>query len=196
MKEKILCLCGRLNRNLLSFQILNSIDFTLFSYSHHLTTVQIRTCPLIFIFSSIHGITAPQTVDRSICQKFVFIFPDYILELRLVSQPLKCFPGKLHIDTLIFTITCLITVRFKIIYSDDNLRQFIVCRFFFLYSTSSQHKTASQKNCHNTNSFSTGMGVILSIFSHIQFLFILIFISINKYIVKPVYYSIHDLSCP
>ena len=138
MKEKILCLCGRLNRNPLSFQILNSIDFTLFSYSHHLTTVQIRTYPLIFIFSSIHGITAPQTVDCSFCQKFVFIFPDYILELRLVSQPLICFLGKFHINTFIFTITHLITVRFKIIHSNDNLRQFVVCRFLFLYSTPSQ----------------------------------------------------------
>ena len=115
---------------------------------------------------------------------------------------------KSYINTFIFTITHLITVRFKIIHSNDNLRQFVVCRFLFLYSTPSQHKTASQKNCHNTNSFPIGMGIILSIFSHIHFLFILIFMSINNsrmqlhdiplscHIVKLSYYSIHDLSCP
>ena len=48
--------------------------------------------------------------------------------------------------------------------------QFTVRCFLFLYSTSSRYKAACQKKCCNTNSFSAGMGVILSIFSHIQFL--------------------------
>ena len=56
----------RLNCNPLPFQILKCPDFTLGSYNHHLTTVHIRSCPLIFVFSFIHGIAAPQTVYCSI----------------------------------------------------------------------------------------------------------------------------------
>ena len=180
MKKKILCLCSCLNCDSLPFQILNLLDFTLGSYGHHLTTVQVRTCPLIFIFSSIHGITAPQTVYCPVCQKFILVFPDNILKLRLITQPLKCFLGKFHIDTFVFAVTRLIAVRFKIIHSDDNLRQFTVRSFLFLSSTSSQHKTASQKKCSNANSFSPGTGVILSIFSHIQFLFYLFNVTPKK----------------
>ena len=170
MKKKILCLCSCLHCNPLSFQIRKCLDFALIFYNYHLAAVQVWTCPLIFVFSSIHGIAAPQTVYCSICQKFILIFPDYILKLWLISQPLKCFLSKFHINTFIFAITCLITVRFKIIHSNNNLRQFTISRFLFLYSTSSQHKTASQKKCSNTNSVSSGTGAILSILSHILFL--------------------------
>ena len=72
MKEEILCFCGCLNCNPLPFQILKRLDFAFGFYNHHLTAVQVWSCPLIFVFSSVLGLTAPQTVDGSICKGWRF----------------------------------------------------------------------------------------------------------------------------
>ena len=175
MEKKILRLCGRLDCDPLHAQILKRPDFTFIFYNHHLTTVQIWSRPLIFFFTSIHRVAAPQAVYCSIGQQFILVFPDNLLKSWLIAQPLKCFPGKLHIDTFIFAITCLIAVRFEIIHSNNNLRQSTVRSILFLSATSAQHKTAGQKKCGNTNSFSPGTEIIFLFSSHIQFLFLVYF---------------------
>ena len=78
---------------------------------------------------------------------------------------------------------------FQIVIIIFNLWQFAVCPFFFLYYTSSQYKTASQKKCRNVNSISMGMGAALSIFSHIQFLSILSLFSSLRFGVSPSHYA-------
>ena len=154
-QENAFRLAGRLNGNRLPFQVWQLINIAVFINCNNLITDHVRSRPLIFRRSSLHGKASPDTVNFAFFQQCLFHFPIYVPENRFVSHSAKCFYSKFHINSGGIAIFVQIIVRGITVTADNNLLQMFFSMFwlhlFMVSSTSTEqcrHETDCCHSCH------------------------------------------------
>lgn len=122
-------------------------------HRNHLTAHHVRPRPAVYLFASIHGKAAPDTVDGAAFHKICFLLPVDRFKPGSIPHAAERLGGDLHIDSGGNTVIIQIDIRWIAVASHNDLCKTAVFRFLFsagsqtAYGSSCRQQRASVQEC-------------------------------------------------